>query len=169
MLKKIIGRGGWGVVYLGVEIETRDLYAVKCIRNPNPLDDSLPDEITFHDACSDATEGVLQIHNVIVDDDLGLIFIITDYCEDRDLLNSIVRYRFMGKDHYIRSIFLQILDAVEACHKIGVYHRDLKPQNILMKEKCKKIALADFGLATSDKRSTEFHLGTSQFMAPGMY
>lgn len=171
LLKKVIGRGGWGVVYLASELESQECYAVKCVRNTNSLDDDLPlpNEITLHHACAQATDGVLKIHQVTIDEDQGLLFIVTDYCEDSDLLEFIMRDKFIGKDDYIRNIFLQVLDAVEACHNIRVYHRDLKPENILVKENGKKIALADFGFATTEKRSIDFRLGSDPFMAPGMY
>lgn len=46
-------------------------------------------------------------------------------------------------------IGLQIIDRIEALHKIGYLHRDIKPDNMAigMKDKNKTIYLIDFGLA----------------------
>ncbi|GAI45069.1 unnamed protein product, partial [marine sediment metagenome] len=43
------------------------------------------------------------------------------------------------------SIFREILDAFQEIHKEGVVHRDIKPQNLLIKDN--KIKVADFGIA----------------------
>ncbi len=58
-------------------------------------------------------------------------------------------------------MFLEICDAVEYSHSRGVYHRDLKPKNIFVKDG--SIKLADFGLATCDEFSTELNVGSIRY------
>ena len=41
---------------------------------------------------------------------------------------------------------LQILDALHYCHSVGVVHKDVKPENIVL-DKNKNIKLTDFGFA----------------------
>ena len=41
---------------------------------------------------------------------------------------------------------LQILDALHYCHSLGVVHKDVKPENIML-DKNKNIKLTDFGFA----------------------
>lgn len=69
-------------------------------------------------------------------------------------------------DSLIKSVFCQILDAVEFCHSYGIYHRDLKPENILCLQGGNKVVLADFGLATGEKSSTDFGCGSTFYMGP---
>lgn len=44
-------------------------------------------------------------------------------------------------------VFVKILDGVEAAHKMGITHRDIKPKNILVKRDENQVVVADFGIA----------------------
>ena len=44
------------------------------------------------------------------------------------------------------SIFRQIVDGLNYCHRIGIYHRDIKTENVLI-DRNKKIKLIDFGFS----------------------
>lgn len=69
-------------------------------------------------------------------------------------------------DETVRDVFCQILDAVQFCHANGIYHRDLKPENILCLQGGAKVTLADFGLATHEKSSSDFGCGSTFYMGP---
>lgn len=69
-------------------------------------------------------------------------------------------------DSTIKKVFCQILDAVDFCHSYGIYHRDLKPENILCLQSGAKVVLADFGLATGEKMSSDFGCGSTFYMGP---
>jgi serine/threonine protein kinase len=93
-----------------------------------------------------------------------------DYAPDHDLFTQILHScRYLGDDALIKHVFLQLLDAVEYCHSLGIYHRDLKPENILCYEDGLRIAITDFGLATTEKMSDEFRTGSVFHMSPGEY
>ena len=49
--------------------------------------------------------------------------------------------------HRVLPLFSQILDGVEAAHKLGTWHRDLKPENILFDSREERLVIADFGIA----------------------
>jgi hypothetical protein len=60
------------------------------------------------------------------------------------LFSSITeRGHFVGNDFLAKQAFLQILDAVMYCHSVGIYHRDLKPEKILITDLGRTVKLAD--------------------------
>lgn len=91
------------------------------------------------------------------------------YCSDGDLFSQITeKSTYLGNDALIKDVFLQIVEAVEYCHRLGIYHRDLKPENILCDQGGRRVVLADFGLATAEKTSGDFGCGSTFYMSPGM-
>jgi serine/threonine protein kinase len=44
-------------------------------------------------------------------------------------------------------LFVKVLDGVEAAHKMGITHRDIKAKNILVKDDGSSVVVADFGIA----------------------
>lgn len=92
-----------------------------------------------------------------------------DYCPGGDLFRVIARDRTLAKnDALIKRLFLQIIDAVEACHASSIFHRDLKPDNVLVSEDLSQAYLSDFGLSTKYSVSRSFGVGSHQYMCPGM-
>jgi Tol biopolymer transport system component/tRNA A-37 threonylcarbamoyl transferase component Bud32 len=104
--------------------------------------------------------------------DLGPDYVVMEYVEGQPLKGPLVVDRGV---EYAR----QILDALDAAHRMGIVHRDLKPANILVTKN--GVKLLDFGLAkaervkatsASDETVTQAItqegaiLGTLQYMAP---
>lgn len=167
-------------------------YAVKCL-NKIGLDKRQRAfqhrEITLHTMAS-GHPNVVSLHRVIDNADDPCVYVVLDYCPDGDLFSMITEtQRYMlpappstphcstftdfafsperrQMDALIRDVFDQILDAVEYCHRMGIYHRDLKPENILCLQGGAKVVLADFGLATGEKSSSDFGCGSTFYMGP---
>lgn len=171
---------------------TSGYYAVKCL-NKVGLDARQRAfqrrEIMLHTMASNHP-NVVTLHRVIDDPQDPCVYVVLDYCPDGDLFSMITetqRYMLptsasrtadehgidvafttdrLKMDTLIRDVFGQILDAVEFCHQMGIYHRDLKPENILCLRGGAKVVLADFGLATGDKSSSDFGCGSTFYMGP---
>nr|VWO95828.1 Lmo0105 protein [Ganoderma boninense] len=170
MVEKI-SAGAYGVVY-----RARDLapaphgtqhYAVKCLlRHPDGSDLARQQqrEIAHHRAVSDVY-GVVTLHAVIEEE--FYTFLVLDLCVGGDLFTAIMeRGAYANNDAAVRRTFLQLVDALAACHEAGVYHRDLKPENVLCSPGAEHVYLADFGLSTRSKRSSNFGCGSSFYMSP---
>ncbi|PWN87140.1 kinase-like protein [Acaromyces ingoldii] len=167
-------------------------YAVKCL-NKVGLDDRQRRfqrrEIFLHTMVT-SHPSVVSLFRVIDNKDDPCIYVILDYCPDGDLFSMITEnQRYMvpmpdpnadidadfdetyqiaraDMDVVVKDVFSQILDAVSTCHAQGIYHRDLKPENVLCLQGGAKVVLADFGLATHEKRSNDFGCGSTFYMGP---
>ena len=91
-----------------------------------------------------------------------------DFVSGGDLGKAITKKRiFARNDALVKRLFLQLLDAVQTCHNAGIYHCDLKPDNVLINKEMTEVYLTDFGLSTSSPKSRSFGVGTPSYMSPG--
>lgn len=110
-----------------------------------------------------AHEGIVPIRTF--KDEPDFTQFVMDYYPEGDLHSkALERKEYVGKDSEIQETFLQILDAVEHCHRLGIYHRDIKPGNLLLDRS--RIVLTDFGWATINSVSDE-KFGTIPYRGPG--
>lgn len=102
------------------------------------------------------------------------IYLIMEKCNGGELFDNIIEHITKGQmysEKQVSEIVLQILSAINYCHKNGICHRDLKPENILLLKKegeeNNKIKLIDFGLSQyiSDKKLTS-RVGTAYYVSP---
>ncbi|KZT06485.1 Pkinase-domain-containing protein [Laetiporus sulphureus 93-53] len=170
-LTEKLGSGAYGVVYSALDLnspsERPTTYAVKCLLRHT--EDSeyrryQRREVLLHRKAS-AHPHVIKIHQVIEDE--HYIFVVLNFCQGGDLFSAIAERKvFEGNDALVKKAFLQLIDAVHACHDVGISHRDLKTENILCSEDGEEIFLSDFGLATRSKVSMSHGCGSSYYMSP---
>ncbi|TBU28502.1 kinase-like protein [Dichomitus squalens] len=171
MLSRQIGVGGFGVVY---QCRERIPGTTRSVTRAVKVCPAFPEgsnrgycqdrEAALHRKVSDHP-NVASLHRVVREGRFQ--YTVMDYYSAGDLRTLIGKRRALARnDDLLREIILQIIDAVEACHQRGVYHRDIKPDNILVKEDLSKVYLTDFGLATNSKTSTSFGIGTPFYECP---
>ncbi|KAJ3142642.1 hypothetical protein HK100_011932 [Physocladia obscura] len=185
-IDSVIGSGSFSYVYLAHEVDlslpTTTALTTKPAPPPPPIRRAV--KRLFKDGL-DAKQLELQRQEVVIMKDLcdhssvvpllgtvedsECLYLIMDYCE-MDLYDAITK-RGGFSDTAVKRIFSQIVDAVIHCHSKGIYHRDLKPENCLIVSSNSaptdySIKLTDFGLATSEKWSTEMGCGSVRYMAP---
>lgn len=163
-LKKTLGQGAFGVVYLGhhqlLDIEV----AIKVI-NKN-VATNLLDQALYEARLMARLDhpNLLRIHDAgKQDNSLYLVLEIMDGdCKDFHSLEVEKAYGFS----------LQLLSSLQALHDARILHRDIKPANCLIRQKDNRIKLADLGIATEFKTQTENNYdsaGTLPFMAPELF
>lgn len=95
-----------------------------------------------------------------------------EYIGGGDLNDYIHRHNGMSED-LVREVTRQVLRGIEYIHKMGISHRDLKPDNILLvSENPMVVKISDFGLAKMVKNEDTFlktFCGTMLYLAPEVY
>ncbi|KAF2844450.1 kinase-like protein [Plenodomus tracheiphilus IPT5] len=166
-LISLLGVGAYGAVYTALDIQTNTVYAVKALTHFGPelhQHRFQRSEVQIHRQVS-AHPNVVSLYQVIHAGDCT--YVVIEYCQEGDLFSNITgNGRYFGNDTIAKRVFLQILDAVEYCHSAGIYHRDLKPENFLVTDQGMTCKLADFGLATTDRITSDFELGSFRYMSP---
>ncbi|EIN12092.1 kinase-like protein [Punctularia strigosozonata HHB-11173 SS5] len=171
-----LGSGAFGAVFLAYsEGPLPRKYAVKIIPKPSKSSyqyERIIAEIDLHQRIS-GHPNVVTLHSVV--EDAKNFFLVLDYHTGGDLFDSLIEEQSVMKrkeesitnaDGYIKNIFLQIISAVEYCHRHDVFHCDLKPENILLSGDGERAYLADFGLATEHEMSPMSGCGSDHYMSP---
>ncbi|KAI0674376.1 Pkinase-domain-containing protein [Trametes maxima] len=175
LLTEVLGEGAYGVVFRGIDqspgagssrSQPKDV-AVKIMEKADPelrRWKYQQREVANHRSVADhpAVVSVLGAYECDY-----FIYIILEYCDGGDLFNPMIdNLTYCRDDDAIKAVFLQIVEAVEHCHERGIYHRDLKPDNILTVEDGEYIRIGDFGLSTTAKVSDTFCCGSTNYMSP---
>ena len=88
----------------------------------------------------------------------------------REYYNNEIRHQkgiSIHKENIFRIIFKQIFDAMNYVHKLGMAHRDIKLENILIKKNYEiKIIDFGFGMYNPENKLEKFFCGTPNYMAP---
>jgi serine/threonine protein kinase len=114
--------------------------------------------------------NIIKVTDLI--DDGETVAFVMEYVEGETLKEYIERKEKLS-DEEIKSIFLQMLDAVGYVHEQNLVHRDIKPSNFMIDTKS-KVKLMDFGIAkNTDTNSAEYtqtgtgvQMGTPMYMSP---
>jgi serine/threonine protein kinase/tetratricopeptide (TPR) repeat protein len=171
-----IGGGGMGAVFRGEHEEIKRTVAVKVI-----YPDLLSDRVAVQRFIKEARAMSMLNHPnalAIVDyghTDQGVPYMITEFLRGQDLRAILARTGPLVFERIIM-ILRQVLDALEEAHRLGIVHRDVKPENIVveaMRTGGDFVKLVDFGIATFvDGKTNEpltaagTYVGTPAFLSP---
>ncbi|KAH3676116.1 hypothetical protein WICMUC_002413 [Wickerhamomyces mucosus] len=110
--------------------------------------------------------NIITIHQIL--DFNYCIFIIMDYYSEGDLFVNIVDKKiYQNSISLIKNCFIQLLDVISYCHSKGIFHCDIKPENIMVSSNGSKLIIGDFGLATQcEFINSKICVGSSYYMPP---
>lgn len=164
-----LNHGSYGVVSLVKDTANHDeLRAIKCLNKHSSADNSWSlgeealHEISIHKKLGDH-KNIARLLDYFETD--NTFYLVMEYYSNGDLYEAIKAQRGPREQGCILEFMNQLLDAIEYCHSKGIYHRDIKPENILIASDG-TVKLADWGLATTHKISSEFGVGSERYMAP---
>ncbi|KAH9672986.1 calcium-dependent protein kinase 13 [Citrus sinensis] len=149
LVDRELGRGEFGVTYLCIDRDTRELLACKSIskrklRTAVDIDDVRREVAIMKHLPKNSS--IVSLKEACEDD--NAVHLVMELCEGGELFDRIV-----ARGHYTEraaaAVTRTIVEVVQLCHKHGVIHRDLKPENFLFANKKENSPLKaiDFGLS----------------------
>jgi class 3 adenylate cyclase/tRNA A-37 threonylcarbamoyl transferase component Bud32 len=167
--KSAIGGGGMAEVYLAHdEVLDRDV-ALKVLRQQYADDERLVERFRREakSAASLSHPNIVAVHDRGETED-GAYFIVMEHMAGGTLKDRIQKEGALPPA-VATTLALQIARALEAAHRRGIIHRDVKPQNVLLTEDG-EAKVADFGIARAAASSTMTKtgsvLGTAHYLSP---
>jgi len=163
-----LGQGGMGRVYKALDKETQEKIALKLIKSEIASDQKTV--ARFRNELTSARKishpHVCRMYDL--GKEKGSYFITMEYVPGEDLRSFIRRAAPLSTARTI-SIAMQVCEGLMEAHKLGVIHRDLKPQNIMI-DKQGNARIMDFGIARSLKAKSitgaGMMIGTPEYMSP---
>src|SRR5437588_7561345 len=169
-----IGRGGMGVVFNARDERLKRQVAVKV----------LPPELAFREeirlrfvreaetAARLSHPHIVPIHSVGESPD-GLVYFVMAYV-DGESLGAKLKRRGRPPPDEARRIMQETADPLGAAHALGIIHRDVKPDNILLEGSRGRVVVTDFGIAkalssttgSATLTATGVAIGTPHYMSP---
>jgi eukaryotic-like serine/threonine-protein kinase len=173
-IDKVLGRGGMGTVYAGVQPVIEKRVAIKLLNAQFSADEGLVRRFV------DEARAVNRIRHANIIDIFsfgqiadGRQYFVMEYLEGSTLAERMEKGDLTADE--MPSFLTQICDALDAAHGENIVHRDLKPENVwIVTPKRGKpfVKLLDFGIAkllSSGERSTTqtgMVMGTPHYMSP---
>lgn len=162
---ELINSGGFGTVCRAVDSRDQRVVALKF-----PRRDRFGDRTGLKDCIEEANKAMVLDHPGIVrtyaiEAHDGYLAIVLQYIDGADLKSPTVRPRSQTE---IVELIAKIADALAYAHRQGIYHRDLKPGNILVDHQGNPF-VADFGLALNECDQLYMpsqRCGTTYYMPP---
>ncbi len=163
-----LGKGGMGRVYRVEDKKTREELALKLIKPEISADKKTIERFTneLRLAHEISHRNVCRMYHL--GEEKGTSYITMEYVPGEDLRNSIRRFGQLPIGKSI-SIANQICEGLAEAHRLGVVHRDLKSNNIMI-DKEGNARIMDFGIARSVKTEgltdSGVMIGTPEYMSP---
>ena len=163
-----LGKGGMGKVYKALDADLKEKVAIKLIKPEVAADkntiERFRNEMKF--ARKIRHKNVCQMYDLNKEE--GIHYITMEYVHGEDLKRLIRKIGQMSAGQVI-SIAVQVCEGMAEAHRLGVVHRDLKPQNIMVDEEG-NARIMDFGIARSVKgkgiTGAGVMIGTPEYMSP---
>lgn len=168
MVVKHIGSGGMADVYVAMDTLLNREVAVKVLRGELSSDPValLRFQREAQASCALIHPNIVEIYDV--GEDNGSHFIVMEYIRGKTL-KQLIHVRGALSPQEAVDIMKQLVSATYEAHKRGIIHRDIKPQNVLVKDDG-TIKMVDFGIALAHDAlqltQNDSVMGSVHYLAP---
>ena len=173
-LVEALGEGGIATVYKAVHTDLGTHHALKLLKHRSGA-------IAKRMLQEGRIQAQLRHPNIVGVTDVvrfdGGVGLVMDYVDGVSL--AMLAYNYTLTEPQLDNLAHELFDAVEAAHRLGLVHRDLKPDNVMMAFESDRLVakVMDFGLAKAMRDELRVGkatragqmMGTPQFMAPEQY
>ena len=169
-IRRVLGRGAMGTVYLAFDPDIEREVAIKTIRK-DLIDPDLAAQFMARFRNEARAAGRLHHPNIVgvyeYGDEALVTYIAMEYVDGaglRDYVRGQAGFTFGQLVELMRFL----LNALEYAHERGIVHRDIKPSNLLVTAQG-MLKVADFGIARIDRTnltSVGMVIGTPSYMSP---
>ena len=163
-----IGEGGMANVYLGKDTILNRNVAIKVLRGDLSHDETFVKRFNREALAATALEhpNLVQVYDV--GEEQGYHYIVMEYIEGKTLKQLIKQHGPLSVGETI-DVMEQLVSAVEHAHSRHVIHRDIKPQNVIVRNDG-TVKLTDFGIAVAQNAAqltqTNSIMGSVHYLAP---
>ncbi len=163
-----VGKGGFGRVFRAVDLETEELVALKVLKPSLTSDEQVRARFLGELKMSRRVvhPNIIRLTDIL--EVSGLLILVMEFVEGMSLKQMVRRQGPLDVE-LAYTIISQVCLGLDAAHRVGVVHRDVKPQNILITENL-GVKIVDLGLARhlggTSVSQTGVIMGTPDYMSP---
>ena len=171
-LEETLGTGGYAVVRRGVHRRTGDEYAVKVMQVS--AQDDPDDEMTHAEILNELKlmhqlehANIVRMKEYFINQ--GMCYVVMEWLRGQELMDHLVA-RGSHSERDVKVVLRRLLDATAYMHQSSVSHRDLKLENLVLREPedLASVTIVDFGLAKAARAREQMEdmCGTPEYAAP---
>jgi serine/threonine-protein kinase len=171
-LLRPLAQGGMGAIYVGRDLVTDTVVAVKLLESDVPAD-----ERDLHRFINEAAAAAAIAHPAIVKTTHVDVTPQGDLFLMMELVTGVTLQEILTKGPLspgtVSALGYAVADALDAAHRVNIIHRDIKPANLMLCRATPGVRVLDFGISKSrgfmdrvTRTQTIGFLGTPAYMAP---
>jgi ABC-type branched-subunit amino acid transport system substrate-binding protein/DNA-binding beta-propeller fold protein YncE len=166
-VEDLVGRGGMGVVYRALDLSLRRQVALKLVAPELAEDGHFRARFLEESRVAASLDHPSIVPIYAAGEHEGQLYLAMRLVEGSDLKTALEREGTLSPEHAL-DILGQVAAALDAAHRRGLVHRDVKPANVLLDEEGHAY-LTDFGItkpAGGASTDTGREVGTLDYVAP---
>ena len=163
-----LSRGAMGVVYRGEDFGLGRAVAIKVLRSDLASDRDLVSKFRTEAATLASLHHANLVQVYSLGEHAGEVYFVMELVEGQPLVDVLAAQFKRGEwfpTAAVTQVAMEIADALDAMHAVGVIHRDVKPANILLDRDRDRAVLVDLGVAAKSGARREA-AGTPGFASP---